>query len=120
MDAGVVPPLETCTVDVSIDLSDRDDVASVVIAGGAPLSWTPSSADPLSEDAGVWSTSVDLPPGAYPHKFVISGDEWVQDVPNCHFSSDGFGGQNSVLYACVNEPDCPGDVGDGDGGVDGG
>ncbi len=51
---------------------------------------------PLEEIGGIYTLSIDLPPGVYQYKFIVDGN-WIPDKNNPHQVSDNFGGVNSLL-----------------------
>ncbi len=70
---------------------------SSVSAAGNFNGWN-ATANPLKDDDkdGVWETIVEIPAGKLEYKFVVNGDQWLTDESAADFSSDGFGGRNSV------------------------
>jgi glycosidase len=52
----------------------------------------------MQEEKGVYSTTLHLKPGKYAYKFVVDGN-WLVDENAKEFIGDGFGGQNSIIYA---------------------
>jgi len=54
---------------------------------------------PLQKDSdGVWTTSVELPPGKHTYRFIVDGD-W-RDDPECAVRiPNPFGGQDMVREA---------------------
>ncbi len=59
--------------------------------------WSPT-ANKMKEVSGEYSTTIDLQPGKYAYKFVVD-DNWLADESAEEFVGDGYGGQNSVVYA---------------------
>ncbi len=59
--------------------------------------WSPT-ATKMKEDAGIYSTTMKLQPGKYAYKFVVDGN-WITDENAMEFAGDGYGGQNSIVYA---------------------
>ena len=55
-------------------------------------------ANPMEENNGIYETTLHLKPGKYGYKFVIDGN-WIADENAKEFVGDGFGGQNSIVYA---------------------
>lgn len=83
--------------------------ATVVNLAGAFNGWSPTATPMLRSDpAGPWKVDLDLAPGTYPYKFVLSdgmidagGPKWIPDPDNPATIDDGFGGVNSVItVAC--------------------
>lgn len=122
-DGGTFNLGSDCVETLTYDQGSRTDVTSVVIAGGAPFVWSATvggGAIPMTKVGNVWSAKVSLDSTTIPYKLVINGSEWIAD-PNpdmCHVADDGFGGVNTLLYACQTAPACGGDGGTSpDGGV---
>ena len=61
---------------------------STIAGGGWPLA--------LQSD-GKWSTTHAVPNGSYQYKLVLDESEWIVDPANPKTTSNGLGGQNSVL-----------------------
>ncbi len=59
--------------------------------------WSPT-ANKMKEDAGIYSTTMNLQQGKYAYKFVVDGN-WITDENAVEFAGDGYGGQNSIVYA---------------------
>lgn len=80
-----------------------EDVQSVSLRGDMN-SW---GEDPMEPgDGGVWSVTLELPPGEYSYKYFVNG-QWPQDMTKgpggrpydaqaSDYVDDGFGGQNAV------------------------
>ena len=51
---------------------------------------------PLEEIGGIYTLTIDLPPGVYQYKFIVDGN-WIPDENNPHQVPDNFGGVNSLL-----------------------
>lgn len=59
----------------------------------------------LQNRSGVWQAIVDLPAGkSYQFRYVIDG-QWRTDSHADGFVDNGYGGQNSVVFAALIEPD---------------
>ncbi len=69
--------------------------ASNVFLAGEMNGWS-DSANPLTNEDGVWSLVLDLEAGSYQYKFVVDG-QWNADPNNANGTDDGFGGQNSLV-----------------------
>jgi cyclomaltodextrinase / maltogenic alpha-amylase / neopullulanase len=71
---------------------------SAVAVAGSFNGWN-ATANPLADPDkdGVWEAKLDLPAGKVEYKFVVNGDQWFTDESAADFSSDGFGGNNSIL-----------------------
>jgi 1,4-alpha-glucan branching enzyme len=59
--------------------------------------WDPMRSPLERAEAGVWSTTLELPPGRYNYLFLVDGDQWMVDPLAVETSVDGFGARNSVL-----------------------
>ena len=70
--------------------------ANSVSLAGSFNQWD-MGATPLEERDGIWSVTVDLPPGEHQYKFVVNGSDWTTDEWATAFADDGFGGENSVI-----------------------
>ncbi len=58
--------------------------------------WEDQCLEMRSEPSGVWSITVDLPPGWYLYRFIVDG-EW-EDDPNCYFKiPNPFGSRDAVV-----------------------
>jgi 5'-AMP-activated protein kinase regulatory beta subunit len=60
--------------------------ASNIFLAGTFNDWQTEAAPMTKDDAGNWTTKLDLPPGRHEFKFVVDG-EWRCE-PNCHLSAD--------------------------------
>ena len=97
-----------CVEEFAWDPKGRTDVQSVVLASGLLSSWNPAASPALArEDDGIWRLRVPMDAAIMAYKFVINGSEWRIDDSACHSEDDGFGGQNSLRYACLEAPLCP-------------
>lgn len=70
------------------------DAMSVLLAGDF-THWQ-SSAIPMQKGkGGIWTASVDLPPGKHTYRFIVDG-EWVDD-PECTIRiANPYGSQDMV------------------------
>ncbi|MDP8322838.1 MAG: alpha-amylase family glycosyl hydrolase [Candidatus Stygibacter australis] len=68
-----------------------------VFLAGDFNNWSPT-ATPLDEDNGIYTTILKLKVGKYGYKFVVDGT-WVSDENAEEFVGDGYGGQNSIVFA---------------------
>jgi serine protease AprX len=60
--------------------------------------WDPSAAPMLHEVNGTWMARIELPyPGRHAYKFLIDGEQWVEDPSHGIKEPDGHGGLNSVI-----------------------
>jgi len=69
---------------------------SVFLAGDFN-SWS-TSATTMPEKNGIYEITLSLRPGKYAYKFYVD-NTWVTDENAKELVSDGYGGQNSVVYA---------------------
>lgn len=46
---------------------------------------------------GAWTGSYDFEAGSHQYKFIVNGNEWINDPTNPDQADDGFGGKNSLL-----------------------
>jgi hypothetical protein len=79
--------------------SHRNVTASTVHLAGEFNGWDPA-AMPMADDDGdgVWTVTLELPPGRYEYKFVIDGGaSWEPDAGNPESVDDNHGGKNSVV-----------------------
>lgn len=102
VDAG--PPEVSCTeTEFSLEYNDTQSVWVT----GSFTNWAGSvdeGALALSRNSdGIWTLKTNLPAGRHTYKFVVSGDNWIQDPNNPNSEDDGFGGQNSVIEVCAGE-----------------
>ncbi len=67
----------------------------VYLAGGFNR-WEPT-ATPMEKADGEWKIALEFEPGIYQYKFVVNGNEWVQDPNNPATVDDNYGGLNSVF-----------------------
>jgi hypothetical protein len=101
-------PSHDCVEEFVWDPEGRSDVDSVVVASGYLSNWSAASSPALTlGDDGLWRASIPMVALVMPYKFVVNGSEWLADPGACHTVSDGFGGHNSVRYACQEAPACP-------------
>ena len=70
------------------------DAASVQLVGDF-TQWEQEPINMRKSPNGVWSTTVELPPGAHTYRFLVDG-QW-QDDPQCsRHEPNPFGSQNAV------------------------
>jgi len=113
-DGGVAWDVELgseCVETFVYDPGDRTDVTSVALAGGAPFTWgaTPSQGGiALTEMGGKWEIRVRMDSATVAYKFVVNETEWIADPTpaRCQQEDDGFGGKNTLRYACQTQPPC--------------
>ncbi|MBK7187384.1 MAG: hypothetical protein IPH86_01470 [bacterium] len=75
--------------------------AGKVCLAGEFNGWS-DAANPLVNDGGNWSLTLELAPGTYQYKFVVDGN-WKQDPANPEAAADGFGGNNSVITVAAGQ-----------------
>ncbi|MGE0786008.1 MAG: alpha-amylase family glycosyl hydrolase [Sandaracinaceae bacterium] len=73
---------------------------------GAPTEWARTPAEGALEmvrdGSGAWTLTTLIEPfGRHEYKLIIDGTDWIADPNADELVSDGFGGQNSVLYVCT-------------------
>jgi glycosidase len=86
--------------------------SSVEVRGdwGGPSTWVAGA--PMTNNAGVWSASVEVPwSGDVQYKLVLNGNNWITDPANPDTFNDGNGNTNSLLkgtmcedYTCGSPP----------------
>lgn len=70
------------------------DIGSVHLVGSFN-GWN-CAQTPMTEESGVWKTSLDLPEGNYPYKYLINGLEWLHDPAAARFEQNEVGSLNSI------------------------
>jgi 1,4-alpha-glucan branching enzyme len=71
--------------------------ANFVHVAGEFNDWKPEDIALTKGDDGIWRVTLDLEAGKYEYKFIIDGQNWVEDPANPDKVSDPYGGNNSVL-----------------------
>jgi serine protease AprX len=75
----------------------HNDSAENVELVGEFSKWT-SFTNFKKENTGIWRAEIDLPrPGRYRYKFIINGNQWVDDPANGLKEADEYGGFNSIV-----------------------
>ncbi|ANQ53570.1 isoamylase early set domain-containing protein [Thermosipho sp. 1070] len=74
--------------------------ADYVMIAGDFNNWDAESDEMYGLGDGWWEAILELEPGEYQYKFVVNGEEWVEDPNAFAYVPDGFGGKNSVLKVC--------------------
>jgi 1,4-alpha-glucan branching enzyme len=69
--------------------------AHAVALAGSFNDWSTDAAPLARAAAGVWTITLQVPPGQHQYAFVVDG-RWVAD-PAAPALDDGFGRRNSVL-----------------------
>jgi 1,4-alpha-glucan branching enzyme len=75
---------------------EAPDAHSVAVAGDFN-GWDGSSTPLKKIRKNMWEKDVMLSPGRYEYKFVIDGNNWVNDPNNSCTAWNSFGSQNSVI-----------------------
>ena len=85
-----------------IVFSYHNDFATSVTLAGNFNDWNTVSTPFMKEDSGIWITSIASPgAGRYEYKFLVNGQQWVEDPNNGLKVPDNFGGLNSLFI--INE-----------------
>ena len=91
------PPGPTETPDGWVFRYQDPDAERVHLVGSFS-EWNPEAFALLrADDRGLWSVTVDLPPGIYEYAYVVDGGEWVAPPEAAMYVDDGFGNRNGVL-----------------------
>jgi len=78
--------------------SFHHDTAETVSLAGDWNAWNAESDRLKKSDSGIWQIAVPLPAaGRYRYKFVVNGEQWMDDPSNGMKEPDGYGGFNSIL-----------------------
>jgi glycosidase len=93
--AALVCGLAGAAWSVPVTFTHAAPGAGKVCLAGEFNSWS-DAANPMANQDGTWTLTLDLAPGTYLYKFVVDGT-WKQDANNPEAAADGFGGNNSVL-----------------------
>jgi 1,4-alpha-glucan branching enzyme len=73
----------------------REPTAMSVLLVGDFTHWQKNPISMKKEKGGLWSTTVELPPGTYHYRFLVDG-EW-RDDPECTLRvSNPYGQKNMV------------------------
>lgn len=70
--------------------------AKTVAVAGSFNGWDPARTPLRNEGGGVWRVFLPLNTGRYEYLFVVDG-QWQEDPVAKEFSTNPFGGHNSVL-----------------------
>ncbi len=83
---------------------DGHSTASTVWLTGSFVAWGGDPAHGAIEFVlgvdGAWTVTHDFPAGQHQYKFILDGNNWINDPTNPDQIDDGFGGTNSV-FTCV-------------------
>jgi 1,4-alpha-glucan branching enzyme len=82
-------------LDVTLELDWPD--ARSVHAAGEFNEWKADDVELRKGDDGIWRTTLTLDPGTYAYKFIIDGQDWIEDPANPDKVADPYGGNNSLL-----------------------
>jgi len=82
-------------LDVTLELDWPD--AKTVHAAGQFNEWKADDVELEKGDDGIWRATLNLDPGTYTYKFIIDGQDWVEDPGNPDKVPDPYGGNNSLL-----------------------
>ncbi len=66
-----------------------------------------------SADKKHWSVNLKIVPGKHYYKFVIDGNQWINDPKNARLEDDGNGNVNNVVIIQPKGYDKPAKIGDG-------
>jgi len=69
--------------------------ASSVMLVGDFTQWQDKPINMVKREGGLWTASVNLPPGTYHYRFLVDG-QWWDDPENTLRVPNPFGGENSV------------------------
>ena len=70
------------------------DAVSVMLVGDF-THWQDKPISMVKREGGVWTASVNLPPGTHHYRFVVDG-QWRDDPENTLRVPNPYGGENSV------------------------
>ncbi len=84
------------TTENGVKFTYEDPSAKDVFLVGEFNNWN-TTANPMTNDKGVWSTTLNIPQGKYQYKFLVNGTDWKTDPNNSNSADDGYGGKNSVI-----------------------
>ena len=87
----------------------KAEQASAVFLAGSFNNWSESATPMISNEEGIWSASLDLPPGRYEYKFIIDGQwccspELLPDPAAASCVPNSFGTMNFAVDASVSKP----------------
>lgn len=70
------------------------DALSVMLVGDF-TQWQDKPINMVKRERGLWTASVNLPPGTYHYRFLVDG-QWRDDPENTLRVPNPYGGENSV------------------------
>ena len=82
-------------LEVTLEVDSPD--AKTVHAAGQFNEWKADDVELEKGDDGIWRATLNLDPGTYTYKFIIDGQDWVEDPGNPDKVADPYGGNNSLL-----------------------
>jgi 1,4-alpha-glucan branching enzyme len=86
-----------CKVKFSLD-GEHYTAASSILLVGDFNNWQIGETPLKKAKTGGWSVSLDLETGrAYQFRYLIDGNNWVNDPEADSFTPSGFGSENSVI-----------------------
>ncbi|MEM6391526.1 MAG: alpha amylase N-terminal ig-like domain-containing protein [Planctomycetota bacterium] len=82
--------------------------ARTVSVAGSFNGWS-RDANPMQRNGNVWTTTLELADGVHYYKFVVNGDQWMNDPASMREfeEADGHGGVNSAVLIGVDGRDFP-------------
>ena len=92
-------------VEVEFTFEPEGNPDSVTLAGGFN-GWN-KEANPMKDENndGIYKLSLELPPGEWPYKYVVDGDNWIEPPEAEEYVDDGYGGKNGLLVVEGKEND---------------
>ncbi|MFH1746577.1 MAG: alpha-amylase family glycosyl hydrolase [Planctomycetota bacterium] len=90
-------PLEPGKWRCTFHYRPSETVQKVVLAGSFNT-WDRQAIPMLGPDEhGEWTVQIELPTSTYEYKFLIDGEQWINDPINLDQVPDSFGGYNSLV-----------------------
>ncbi|MEM8494916.1 MAG: hypothetical protein AAF663_05970, partial [Planctomycetota bacterium] len=83
-----------------LDTTGAAQQPDTLYVSGTFNGWNPTAVPMLRDDDGLWSATVELPPGVVQYKFVVNGEDWINDPVHSDptlEAPDGHGGKNSAV-----------------------
>ena len=71
--------------------------AETVSVVGDFNNWEPANGAMKRRKDGVWTKAIRLAPGTYRFRYVVEGDQWLNDPAADGYEPSGFGQDNSIL-----------------------
>ncbi len=69
--------------------------ASSVMLAGDFTQWQDKPISMVKRPGGLWTASVNLPPGTHHYRFLVDG-QWRDDPENTLRAANPYGGENSI------------------------